>query len=87
MEEVFNRASNDVMNDNHGSRVLPPSMKHTIPLPNMQYPGQSDLFRPGGVDEQAVGDERLIYQVALQVLVSFSRSLFQSQHVFSYMFH
>ncbi|KAI3778638.1 hypothetical protein L2E82_08019 [Cichorium intybus] len=68
MEEVFNRSSNDVMNDNHGSRVLPPSMKHTIPLPNMQYPGQSDLFRPGGVDEQAVGDERLIYQVALQDL-------------------
>lgn len=67
MEENFSRASNDVVKDSHG-RVLPPSMKLPMPAPTTQYAGQSDLYRPGGVVEQAVGDERLIYQVALQDL-------------------
>ena len=58
-----------MVKDSHG-RVLPPSMKHLMPAPITPYAGQSDLYRPGGVGEQAVGDERLIYQVALQVLVS-----------------
>ncbi|KAI3734234.1 hypothetical protein L6452_13699 [Arctium lappa] len=67
MEENFSRASNDAVKDSHG-RVLPPSMKLPMPAPTAQYAGQSDLYRPGGVVEQAVGDERLIYQVALQDL-------------------
>lgn len=60
MEKNSSRASNDMMNDNdHAVRILPPSLMSDI---------QSDLYRSGGVvDEQAAGDERLIYQTALQV--------------------
>ncbi|KAL7586262.1 hypothetical protein Lser_V15G36865 [Lactuca serriola] len=67
MEETFNRASNDVMKDNHVSRVLP-SYMNPISVPTSQYGAQSDLYRPGVVNEQAAVDERLIYQVALQDL-------------------
>lgn len=72
MGENSSRASNDLMIQSHqGSRVLPPSMRSLIPVPNPQYGGPSDLYRPSGVvDEQTVGDERHIYQTALQVLIS-----------------
>lgn len=66
IEDNFNRATNDAMKDNHGSRVLPSYMNSPMAVPNAQY--ASDLYRPAVVDEQAVGDERLIYQVALQDL-------------------
>lgn len=70
VEDTFSRASNDMMKDNHhGIRILPPSMKPHIPPPS--YGGPSDIYRPTGVvDEQAVVDERHIYQVALQVFMS-----------------
>lgn len=68
VEDTFSRASNDMLKDNnHGIRILPPSMKPHIPPPS--YGGPSDIYRPAGVvDEQAVVDERHIYQVALQDL-------------------
>ncbi|KAI3696134.1 hypothetical protein L1987_79143 [Smallanthus sonchifolius] len=70
MEDTFSRVSNDLMKDNHhGSRVLPPSMRPHIPVPTSQYAGPPDLYRPSGVvNEQVVGDERHIYEVALQDL-------------------
>ncbi|KAM0019730.1 putative DNA helicase chromatin remodeling SNF2 family [Helianthus debilis subsp. tardiflorus] len=73
MEDSFSRFGpygNDLMKDNHhGSRILPSSMRPHVPVPTSQYAGPPDLYRPSGaVDEQAVGDERLIYQVALQDL-------------------
>nr|XP_043612556.1 helicase-like transcription factor CHR28 [Erigeron canadensis] len=69
-EDNFGRSSNDVMNGNHhGSRVLPPSMNPPMSVPTSQYGGAIELYRPAGViDEQEVGDERLIYQTALQDL-------------------
>ncbi|KAF5772220.1 putative DNA helicase chromatin remodeling SNF2 family [Helianthus annuus] len=58
MGENSSRANNDLMKENHhGSRVLPPSMRSLMPVPKPQA---------GDVDEQAVGDERQILQVALQ---------------------
>ncbi|KAI3816406.1 hypothetical protein L1987_16100 [Smallanthus sonchifolius] len=70
MEDTFSRVGNDLMKDNHhGSRVLPPSMRPHIPVPTSQYVGPPDLYRPSGVvNEQVVGDERHIYEVALQDL-------------------
>ncbi|XP_076952691.1 helicase-like transcription factor CHR28 isoform X2 [Bidens hawaiensis] len=64
MGESSSRANNDLMNDNnHGSRILPPSMWS----PNAQYGSLSEPYRPSGVvDEQAVVDERHVYREALQ---------------------
>ncbi|KAI3817047.1 hypothetical protein L1987_10834 [Smallanthus sonchifolius] len=70
MGEHFSRVSNDLIKENHhGSRILPSSMRSPMSFPNAQYGGPSDLYHPSGVvDEQAVADERHIYQVALQGL-------------------
>ncbi|CAH1434556.1 unnamed protein product [Lactuca virosa] len=56
------------MKNNHGSRLLPPSMKPPVSIPSTtHYAGQSGHSLPGIVEE-TVGDERLIYQVALRDL-------------------
>ncbi|KAL8257993.1 hypothetical protein R6Q59_030034 [Mikania micrantha] len=69
MGEHFSRVSNDLMKENHNGRVLPVSLRSPMSVPNAQYGGPSDLYRPSGVvDEQAVGDERHIYEVALHDL-------------------
>lgn len=79
LENDFGRVGNDLMNNNHlGNRVLPPSLKPHVPVPTSQYAvppdlyraaPTPDLYRPSGPANEPVGDERLIYQVALQVLV------------------
>lgn len=67
MGESSSRANNDLMDENHGSRILPPSMWSS----NAQYGSLSEPYRPSGVvDEQAVVDERHVYREALQVLIS-----------------
>ncbi|CAH1433016.1 unnamed protein product [Lactuca virosa] len=62
-------AHNDLaMKNNHGCKLLPPSMKPPVYVPSTtQYAGQSRHSRPG-VIEEIVGDERLIYQVTLRDL-------------------
>lgn len=73
--EHSSRANNDSMRENHHvGRVLPQTMISPMSGPNAQYGNPSDHYHPSGVvDEQAIGDERHIYQVALQVLISSSR--------------
>ncbi|KAK9063856.1 hypothetical protein SSX86_017728 [Deinandra increscens subsp. villosa] len=67
---LFLLANNDMTKENlYGTRLLPQSLKSPVSVPNAQHGGPSDLYRPPGVvDQQAVGDERHIYQVALQDL-------------------
>ncbi|XP_076905019.1 helicase-like transcription factor CHR28 isoform X1 [Bidens hawaiensis] len=68
LEDGFGRVGNDLMNNNHhGNRVLPPSLKLHVPVPTSQYAVPPDLYRAAPTPEP-VGDERLIYQVALQDL-------------------
>ncbi|KAK1416357.1 hypothetical protein QVD17_32148 [Tagetes erecta] len=70
MGEHLSRATNDLIKENnHVGRVLPQTMRPTISGPNAQYGNPSDHYHPSGVvDEQAIGDERHIYQVALEDL-------------------
>ncbi|KAI3498021.1 hypothetical protein L1887_33714 [Cichorium endivia] len=67
-QDNFSWDHNDVaMKSNHGSRLLPPSMNPPMSVSTTQYAGQFGHSRPGVVEE-TVGDERLIYQVALRDL-------------------
>lgn len=55
------------MKNDYGSRLLPPSMNASMSVSSTKVVGQSDRYRPEVVQEE-VGDERLIYQVAVQNL-------------------
>ena len=56
-----------------GNRILPSSLMHGKSVSMTQFGGPSDLaYRSGSADERAVGgDERLIYQAALEVFGTF----------------
>ncbi|XP_076917927.1 uncharacterized protein LOC143578149, partial [Bidens hawaiensis] len=78
LEDGFNRVGNDMINNHHhGNRVLPSSLRPHVPVPTSQYAGPPDLYRAAptpdlyrssGAANEPAGDERLIYQVALQDL-------------------
>lgn len=58
-----------MMYENNGNRVLPPSLMLGKNFSSGQFGGLSDSgYRPGLAEERAVGsDERLIYEVAVEV--------------------
>ncbi|KAL4586411.1 hypothetical protein LXL04_011047 [Taraxacum kok-saghyz] len=67
-QDSFSFANNDVsMKNNNGRRLLPAFMNPHGSVSATQYAGQSGNSRPVVVQE-TVGDERLIYQVALRDL-------------------
>nr|GEW86031.1 helicase-like transcription factor CHR28 [Tanacetum cinerariifolium] len=70
MENTYKKVSIDLTKEkSHASRVLPPSLRPPMSVPSTPYGGPSDINRPGPVvDNQSIGDERLILQTALQDL-------------------
>lgn len=69
--EIFFRGNGDdtVSSEIRDYRVLPVSLAPGKTIPSSQYPGEHS-YRPGyGEEMVAGGDERLIYQAALEVFI------------------
>lgn len=70
LESTYKKVSIDLTKEkSHASRMLPSSLRPPMSVPPTPYGGPSDIYRPGPVvDNQSIGDERLILQTALQDL-------------------
>lgn len=70
MRDYYVKKNDDDIMMYEGNRILPSSLMHGKSVSMTQFGGPSDLaYRSGSADERAVGgDERLIYQAALEDL-------------------